>query len=197
MTRKSVKGSAIANHLANNAIEDYEPLNFNFPDEDVLVTEREKKSDWWTMHFDGIVNVSGNGAGAVIISLEGKQYLISIKLHFSCTNKTAEYEACIHELEGALEMRVGKLEVYGDSMLIICQVKSERQTKDEKLRPYQEYLSKLAESFDEIEFTHLGRDKNQFADALATLASMATIGGGAKNQPIGIKIRNYLAHFVQ
>jgi hypothetical protein len=55
----------------------------------------------------------------------------------------------------------------------------------------------LAESFDEIEFTHLGRDKNQFADALATLASMATIGGGAKIQPIGIKIRNYLAHFVQ
>jgi ribonuclease HI len=94
-------------------------------------------------------------------------------------------------------MRVGKLEVYGDSMLIICQVKSERQTKDEKLRPYQEYLSKLAGSFDEIEFTHLGRDKNQFADALATLASMATIGGGAKIQPIGIKIRNYLAHFVQ
>jgi hypothetical protein len=64
-------------------------------------------------------------------------------------------------------------------------------------RPYQEYLSKLAESFDEIEFTHLGRDKNQFADTLATLASMATIGGGAKIQPIGIKIRNYLAHFVQ
>ena len=125
MTRKSVKGSAIADHLADNAIEDYEPLNFDFPDEDVLVTEKEEKSGWWAMYFDSVVNVSGNGACAVIISPEGKQYPISVKLHFSCTNNTAEYEACIHEFEAALEMKVGKLEVYGDSMLIICQVKGE------------------------------------------------------------------------
>jgi ribonuclease HI len=72
------------------------------------------------MYFDDAVNVSSNGAGAVIISLEGKQYPISVKLHFSCTNNTAEYEAYIHGLEAALEMKVGKLEVYGDSMLIIC-----------------------------------------------------------------------------
>jgi hypothetical protein len=65
MTRKSVKGSAITDHLVDNAIEDYEPLNFDFPDEDVLVTEREEKSDWWTMYFDGTVNVSSNEAGAV------------------------------------------------------------------------------------------------------------------------------------
>jgi len=194
MTRKSVKGSAIANHLADNVVEDYEPLNFDFLDEDVLVTKRQEKSYWWTMYFDGAVNVSGNGAGAVIISPKRKQYPISIKLHFSCTNNIAEYEACIHRLEGALEMRIGKLEVYGDSMLIICQVNGEWQTKDEKLRPYQDYLSKLAESLDEIKFTHLGRDKNQFADALAILASMATIGGGAKIQPIGIEIINSPAH---
>jgi ribonuclease HI len=194
MTRKSVKGSAIANHLADNAIEDYEPLNFDFPDEDVLVMEKEEKSGWWAMYFDGAVNVSGNGASAVIISLEGKQYPISVKLHFSCTNNTAEYEACIHGLEAALEMKVWKLEVHGDSMLIICQVKGEWQTRDEKLRPYQEYLSKLAESFDEIEFTHLGRDKNQFADALATLASMAIIDCGAKIQPVSIEIRNSPSH---
>jgi ribonuclease HI len=77
------------------------------------------------MYFDGAVNVSGNGAGAVIISPEGKQYPISIKLQFSCTNNKAEYEACIHGLEAALELKIGKLEVYGDSMLIICQTKGE------------------------------------------------------------------------
>jgi len=37
MTRKAVKGRVIANHLANNAIKDYEPLDFDFPDEDVLM----------------------------------------------------------------------------------------------------------------------------------------------------------------
>jgi hypothetical protein len=40
MTRKVVKGSVIANHLADNAIEDYEPLNFDFPNENMLVVEK-------------------------------------------------------------------------------------------------------------------------------------------------------------
>jgi len=34
--------SVIADHLANNAIEDYEHLNFDFPNEDVLVVEKKK-----------------------------------------------------------------------------------------------------------------------------------------------------------
>jgi hypothetical protein len=45
MTRKVVKGSVIANHLADNATEDYEPLNFDFPNKDMLVVEKEKELD--------------------------------------------------------------------------------------------------------------------------------------------------------
>ncbi|KAG5235382.1 RNA-directed DNA polymerase (Reverse transcriptase), Ribonuclease [Salix suchowensis] len=60
-------------------------------------------------------------------------------------------------------------------MLIICQVKGEWKTKDEKLKLYQNYLVKLASEFEEVKFTHMSRDKNQFADALATLASMVQI----------------------
>jgi len=40
MTRKVVKESVIVNHLADNAIEDYEPLNFDFPNENMLVVEK-------------------------------------------------------------------------------------------------------------------------------------------------------------
>ena len=42
MTRKVMKGSVIIDHLANNAIKDYEPLNFVFPYEYVLVVEKGK-----------------------------------------------------------------------------------------------------------------------------------------------------------
>jgi len=42
MTRKAVKESVIADHLADNAIEHYETLNFDFLDEDVLVVEKEE-----------------------------------------------------------------------------------------------------------------------------------------------------------
>jgi len=74
-----MKWSVIADHLADNAIEDYEPLNFDFLDEDVLVVEK-KRAKRWTMFFDETINVYGNGTGAMIIYPNKKQYLVSIKL---------------------------------------------------------------------------------------------------------------------
>jgi hypothetical protein len=91
-------------------------------------------------------------------------------------------------------MNIRKINVYGDSILIICQVKGKRQTKDEKLRPYQKYLFKLAREFKEIKFTHLVREGNHFADALVTLAFMARIDFGHKVQSVRINIRNNPAH---
>jgi len=37
MTRKAVKGSVIADHLVDNVMEDYEPLNLDLPNKHVLV----------------------------------------------------------------------------------------------------------------------------------------------------------------
>jgi len=56
----------------------------------------------------------------------------------------ARYKTCIHDLEVVSEIRV-KIDIYDDSMLIIYQVTGEWQTKDKKLKPYQEYLTKLAD----------------------------------------------------
>jgi len=125
-----------------------------------VLSVEEGKLDWWIMYFDGAINVCGNGAGAMIISPDKKHYPVLVKLQFGCTNNTAEYEACILGLEVALELNIKKIDVYGDSMLIIFQVKGEWQTKKEKLRPYQKYLSKLSGEFEEIKFTHLGREAN-------------------------------------
>ena len=45
MTRKAMKRSVILDHLADHAMENYEPLNFDFPDEDVL-SIKEGKPYW-------------------------------------------------------------------------------------------------------------------------------------------------------
>jgi hypothetical protein len=55
-------------------------------------------------------------------------------------------------------------------------------------------LSKLAKEFDKIKFTHIEREKNQFADALAILASMTKIDYGNRVQPISIEVRNSPTH---
>jgi ribonuclease HI len=77
------------------------------------------------MYFDGVVNIYSNGAGAVIISPDDRQYPISIKLQFNCTNNIAKYEACTHGLKALTKMKIKKLNVYRDSILIIYQVKGE------------------------------------------------------------------------
>jgi len=53
----------------------------------------------------------------------------------------------------------------------------------------------LAREFEEIKFTHLGREGNHFADALITLDSMARIDFGHKVQLVHIDIRNNPAHY--
>jgi len=57
------------------------------------------------------------------------------------------------------------------------------------LKPYQNYLLKLARKFKEIKFTHMSRDKNQFVDALAILALMTQIVTKGRIQPINIEVK--------
>jgi hypothetical protein len=56
------------------------------PNKDLLVVGEKKEPDWWTMYFDGAVNVYDNRVGVVIISPNRKQYPVLIKLQFECTN---------------------------------------------------------------------------------------------------------------
>jgi hypothetical protein len=73
MTRKVVKGSAIVDHFADHAVEDYESLNFDLPNKDVLtIKDNNEMNDWWTLYFDGAMNVSINEGRAVIISQKKK-----------------------------------------------------------------------------------------------------------------------------
>jgi len=120
MTRKAVKGSVIADLLAENPIQGYEALDFEFPDEHVNEVDGEEKEpvDVWEMYFDGAVNLSGSGIGAVLVSPDAKHFPIAIKLRFDCTNNVVEYKACVMGLQATIEMKVKKLEVYGDSALI-------------------------------------------------------------------------------
>lgn len=73
MIRKVVKGSVIADHLADNVMEDYEPLNLDLSNKHVLVIEDDgEMNGQWTMYFNGVLNVLKNGARVVIISIETK-----------------------------------------------------------------------------------------------------------------------------
>ncbi|KAK2417461.1 hypothetical protein QL285_039758 [Trifolium repens] len=104
----------------------------------------------WKLVFDGASNALGHGVGAVIISPKDTHTPLTARLLFDCTNNIAEYEACIMGLEGAINLRIKILEVYGDSALVIHQVRGEWETRHPNLIPYRDHVLKLAEYFDEI-----------------------------------------------
>ena len=176
--QKAIKGSALAEYLAQQPIDDYQPMQPEFPDEDIMtlfVSEDDGNERKWILFFDGSSNALGHGIGAVLISPE-KQYIpMTARLCFDCTNNIAEYEACAMGIRAAIEYKARRLNVYGDSALVIHQVKGEWETRDQKLIPYKAYIRGLVEYFDEIEFHHISREDNQLADALATLSSMFAI----------------------
>lgn len=141
VNQKAVKGSTIADFLASRALEDYEPLNFDFPNEDLIcvaTTEDGALEELpWKLNFDGASNAVGNGIEAILVSLNGDHYPFTSKLNFDCTNKMEEYEVCIMGICATIERKIKVLEVYEDSALVIYQLKGEWETRDPKLIDYQ------------------------------------------------------------
>ena len=101
----------------------------------------------WKVYFDGAANSIGNGVGAILISPKGQQIPISVKLNFGCTNNITKYEACIVGLQVALEFEAYDLSVFGDSLLIISQIKGKWQAQDTKLILYKKCINCVISKF--------------------------------------------------
>ncbi|OMO65001.1 reverse transcriptase [Corchorus capsularis] len=196
VSQKTIKGSVIADFRADRTREEYEPMNFEFPDENLIphVKKVEKTEEKWIVYFDGDSNLSGQGIGAVLVSPEEYYYPATARLKFPTTNNVAEYEACVLGIQLALERKVKRVEIYGDSALVIYQMKGEWQARDSKLVLYKDHVSEMIKSFEEVTFHHLPSEDNQMADVLETMASMFKIGAKTEIQPIYVQTRNLPAH---
>ncbi|XP_050222430.1 uncharacterized protein LOC126672520 [Mercurialis annua] len=166
--KKVIKGRAVADFLAQNPVDDSEVIDFSFPDEDIRLIDIGK----WKMYLDGAANKSGAGIGVILVSPEGEWMPLSKRLDFWATNNMSEYEACIFGLESLISIGIEHAEIFGDSSLVIKQVRKEWEIKEEKLKPYLQYTEVLKTHFDVAEFKYIPREENQIADALAGLASV-------------------------
>ncbi|XP_017970484.1 PREDICTED: uncharacterized protein LOC108660721 [Theobroma cacao] len=201
VSQKSIKGSVITDFLADRANKDYESVSFDFLDEDLMAVLHIKNGgpnelNPWKVYFDGASNALGYGIGAVLISPNGKYYPATARLNFNCTNNMAEYEALVMGLQAAIEMEVDAIDVYGDSALVICQMRGEWETRDSKLVPYKKLVTELSKQFKKISFNHLPREENQIADALDTLATMFKIKEAADVRPFDLEVREVSAHYL-
>ncbi|GAU23956.1 hypothetical protein TSUD_183550 [Trifolium subterraneum] len=197
-TQKEIKGSILADHLAHQPVEDYQPIKFDFPDEEIMYLkmkdcdepvfgEGPNPESKWDLIFDGAINVYGSGIGAIIVTPKGAHIPFTARLQFDCTNNIAEYEACIMGIEEAIDLRIKNIDIYVDSALVVNQIKGEWETRHAGLIPYRDYARQLLIFFNKVELHHIPRDENQMGDALATLSSMYRVN--FRNEVPTISIR--------
>ncbi|RDX90157.1 Retrovirus-related Pol polyprotein from transposon 17.6, partial [Mucuna pruriens] len=188
VSQTAIKGSALAEQLAYHPLTDSQPLSYEFPDETLTtaVEYKDQPDNERTMWFDGASNVVGNGIGVVLVSPNNQCFPFAAKLGFDCTNNMAEYEACTMGLLMALEYQVKRLKVFGDSALVIYQLRGEWETRDAKLIPYHDHVREIMTAFDTITFCHVPREENQTTYALATLSAMVQVNEG---QEMVIQVR--------
>ena len=124
------------------------------------------------VHVDGGARGNpGPAAVGVVIAEPGGDVLHAVgETIGTATNNVAEYRALLRGIELAREHGASELEIYGDSELVVKQVRGEYKVKDAGLKPlHAEARAALAE-VGEWTFDHVRRDDNAHADELVNQA---------------------------
>ena len=123
-----------------------------------------------TIHFDGGGLSPGPVTAACIVDLSDGSSYEDVKCFDQGTHNTAEYQALILGLRLALKHGARRVEVMGDSTLVVKQVNGEWKTKNQTLRPLRAQAVELLERFESARVKWIPREDNQRADKLGRQA---------------------------
>jgi hypothetical protein len=80
---------------------------------------RERELEYWTINFDGSLQLQGAGAGILVTSMKEENFKYVLQMYFLASDNTAEYEALLHGLRIAMALSIRHLKVLKDSLLIV------------------------------------------------------------------------------
>jgi ribonuclease HI len=129
------------------------------------------QDECWTLYFDGSVMKIGAGAGLLFVSPLGEHMRYAVRLHFPASNNMAEYEALLCGLKISIEMSIKRLDVRGDSQLVIDQVMKNVSCHDDMMEAHCKAVRALEDKFYGIELNHVIRRYNEEADEVAKIVS--------------------------
>ena len=128
----------------------------------------------FSLYFDGASrgNPGPASLGGVIYDSLKEEKINYKKAIGIATNNYAEYQALLAGIKVCIKYDIKELNVYGDSKLVIEQVKNKKKIKSESLKPLHTEITKYItpEFFKKITFNHVRRNLNKRADELANLA---------------------------
>ena len=94
------------------------------------------------------------------------------KLEFQTTNNTSKYETLVLGLRAPKDLGIQQLVVFGDSELVVQQVRNVYQVKQQLLKVYRNEVWDLMDNFfSAFNISFIPRDQNQTADSLALAAT--------------------------
>jgi len=123
------------------------------------------------VYFDGAArgNPGPAAVGWAVVSADGVASEGGERIG-RATNNRAEYEALVRALEAAVELGFRRVDVRGDSELVVRQVRGEYETRNPTLRERRVTARELLERFDDWSIEHVPRSVNERADRLASEA---------------------------
>jgi len=149
----------------------------------------EEEAIFWSMDFDGAVGKEGTRIGIWIRNpifspnkVPSNVRVCSYKLAFDCSNNEVEYEALIAGLKILKKLNAKRISVYGNSELVIKQVKGEYQAKHPLMRAYRNAVLDILRLFPDFTLTCVPRAQNVIADSLATTTSNLKIPMNSNNK---------------
>jgi len=159
--QKAVKGQALVDFLAAHPVSESSKLHEDIPDE-VFESNIDSEDEVWQMFVDGALRTGPKdkiitGVGVVFISPQNHVLPRPFSLTTPYSNNVVEYNALLIGLQLTHEMGVCYLEAYGDSKLIVNQVKGEYEVQHENLVSYHHAVIKMANSFDGFYISHVSR----------------------------------------
>jgi len=124
------------------------------------------------LYTDGAArgNPGPAGLGMVIEDGEGMRLWGGHRYFGTATNNKAEYLALIDGLRKAAEWKPDALEVYLDSQLVVEQVCGRYKVRHADLQPLHREAMGLLRGFPRVNVSHVPRERNRGADALANRA---------------------------
>jgi ribonuclease HI len=86
------------------------------------------------------------------------------------TNNVAEYQALLHALRFALDRGCRRVRIFSDSELVVKQISGAYKVKHPDMIPLHREASSLLRRFESASLSHVRRERNREADALANRA---------------------------
>tara|TARA_B100000900_G_C20575840_1_gene715289 strand:+ start:338 stop:922 length:585 start_codon:yes stop_codon:yes gene_type:complete len=136
----------------------------NFKLNDKINTEIPR----YILRFDGASKGNPGKAGAGAVLYKNNEEIWSIAKYLgNQTNNYAECFAVILGINEAYNRGIKNLQVEGDSMLIINQLKGKWAIKNKDLKKLHLSITEVLKQFDNISYKHIYRNFNKRADELA------------------------------